>query len=196
MVTARAVQQGLNLLAELKNTPKFDADRLGRWELFFSDWTDERFVKACAKAGGTLTFFPTPGELRAVDAGNAEERATLAWEAVRSMIRRYGSEASFTSIDVNGDGHALWAVSRMGAECIGMMTDDDRPIRAAEFRRLYAAATSGGFWIDYLAGVYETQNRARGLDVSRNPAMLGRPDGIEHPQLGNGRSLPEGDGNG
>ncbi len=194
MVSATEIEEGLLMMAaDMKQSPKVDAKMVSRWVIYFEDWGPGAFIRACAAyvRGAAHTFFPAPGQLREVDAHAAEERATIAWEHVRSAIRRYGSEASFSSVDLGGDGAALWAVARMGAECIGMMTDADRSIRASEFRKLYAAALGGGFSLDYLAGRFETENAGKGLDVSGNPAFIGRPGGA--PSLPGVRALGDGE---
>lgn len=184
-VSIEALNQGVDLMrGELKNAPVFTAKKLATWAALFSDWSNEQFLMAATEASRSLVFFPTVGELRRT-AGGTKEDAQVdcdeAWELVRAAIRRHGKDASLCARDVNGDTAALWVVARMGADAIGMMTEDDRAIRAAEFRRLYAVAKARNYGDDYLVGKFETDNRARGLDTTKNPVLLGRADMPELP---------------
>jgi hypothetical protein len=188
-ITPKALESGLKLMrAELKSAPHFDAEKVANWLLLLSDWDDDRFSQAAILAARTLTFFPTVGELRKLMQPSKEDleiRSTNAWERVRAAIRKHGCNATLLSSDLGGDAHALWAVARMGAYEIGQMTSENRAIKAAEFRRLYATAIENDHKVTYLPGLYETQNRALGLPMD-NPALIGRPDLREIP-----RSLPE-----
>lgn len=177
-VSDKALVSGIEMMSsELKNAPEFSAKKLATWLELLNDWSDEDFLEAAYKACRSLTFFPTIGELRK-NAGGTKEDAQVdvdeAWEVVRSAIRRHGKDASLCAQDLNGDQAALWVLDRMGADAIGMMTEDDRAIRAAEFRRLYAVAKARNYRSEYLVGKFETDNRARGIDTSKRPELLGR----------------------
>lgn len=176
-VSPEALKKGIDMMSgELKNAPEFDARKFATWAELLGDWSDEQYFAAVHQACISMTFFPTIGELRKGDKQASEINQNEAWELVRAAIRRHGKYASLTTADLNGDGYALWAIARMGAEAIGDMTNEDRAIKAAEFRRLYAVAKERGYTLDYLAGKHETDNRARGIDTTQNPALLGRSD--------------------
>lgn len=188
MASSEAILSGWDLMADagLKGESARTPRRLASWVTMFADWTDDQFHEASIRAGQSRTFFPSIGELRDCLNGALEVRATEAWELVREAISRHGSTASLTAADLGGDGHALWCVARIGADELGAMTSDNRAIKAAEFRRLYAAATERGYRTEYLPGLFETQNRALGLSCFEDPALVGRPlglPGIERPAL-------------
>lgn len=190
MASETAIITGWDLMTDagLKSEPERTPRRLASWAALFADWSDEQFKQASLDAANSLVFFPTPKELRDCLHGSLEVRATEAWELVRSAISRHGAIASLTAVDLGGDVAALWCIARIGADELGAMTSENRSIKAAEFRRLYAVATERGYGIEYLPGLFETQNRALGFGCEL-PSMLGRPEGIpgvERPALGGG----------
>lgn len=181
-ITAIALNEGVSIMEDAGLKAKdgataFSERQAGTWLSLFSDWSDERFLSACIQAARTLTFFPAVGELRACGGESAqalETKAVEAWEMVRAAVRRHGSCASFTASDVGNDPVALWCMERIGVQEIGDMTSENRAIKAAEFRRLYAAAVENGHKLDYLVGAFEAQNAFNGH--AQTPSALGRPD--------------------
>src|SRR3972149_2133664 len=120
--------------------------------------------------------FPRPADIIAIVKGDAgekfEAKSTLAWERVRSALR--GPMGSLYLCDVEGDGAALWAASRIGLQELSDMTSETRPMKAAEFRRLYRVALEQGYAVVHIPGAFERQNRGR-VEVLR-PCHVGRPD--------------------
>jgi hypothetical protein len=76
-------------LGETFNEPVSDA----RMEIYFAALADLDIetVRAAANAHGRGSrFFPKPVEIRELVAGNVEDRAEVAWNAVVNLVRRVG----------------------------------------------------------------------------------------------------------
>jgi hypothetical protein len=176
MVKLETIEDGLKMMNMLlKSGPKEITGHLvAIWGKVFTSWTDEMFLRACSQLVETSTFFPAPAELFNLEKISVEGKSTLAWESIRECIGRYGTSESLHVSDLNGDGAALWALSRMGLEELGMMTSDNRSIKAAEFRRLYSAANAQNLSLDYLPGTYEKQNKLLGIEMKGRPELCGR----------------------
>ena len=123
-------------------------------------------------------FLETGPAARGPDAG--EE---LAWQRTLNAVREFGHNASLTAADFEGNGCALWAVSRMGWERLCNEAGRGQPEHLAGGVRPYlpardgepgAAGVSGG-----AAGAVERHGgpgpdaaavRAAGLGASCRPA--------------------------
>lgn len=181
-VSKEALRWGTEAMRmELKNPPEFTKERSALWAEAFKDLDDADFRALCTKAVIELEWFPNIGALRKLggyidDGSKLEARATVAWEACRAAIRRYGMHASLRAEDVGGDPVALWALARLTTERLGMMTQDQTTFVFSEYRKLYAAGVASGQETFYLGGTYEALNGTIGLDPAARPMLAGRPD--------------------
>jgi hypothetical protein len=85
----REFVQVLFALGEIFNEPVSTI----RGEMFLrlvEDWPFEAIKRAATQHGRTATFFPKPGELRALAVGNVDDAAEQAWMALLGEVRRVG----------------------------------------------------------------------------------------------------------
>jgi hypothetical protein len=188
-----AVEESLLLMAaELSNPKPVDAARIRRWVeiLEGAGIRPEEVRPAAMRCLTSRTFFPSVGEfvteLRPKE--DREEKEEMAWQKCRALVPRHGSMASVSVEDFDGDGAALWALSRMGyAALCRELTEENRLIKRSEFVRLYRLAVNQGASLAYLPGEAENQNR--GFDVT--PRMCGRSDWRGFPpSRGGDQALP------
>lgn len=174
-VSTTAIREGVEIMlgAGLKTqqgAEPFDGKKVAIWVQLFTDWQDERFLAACLKIAQSGTFFPSVGELRGTESVNADERAAIAWDRCRRLASPY---KSLFLMDVDGDGAALWALSSVGVQTVCDMTESNRAMVYAEFRRAYAAALANEQSCDHIRGSCERQNSGQyELDGPR----IGRPE--------------------
>jgi hypothetical protein len=131
----------------------------------------------------TEKFFPTPADfLKLVrPPEDWDAAAELAWQRALTCVRAYGGNASLTAADLEGDGAALWALSRVGWDRLCRELDEEnRAIWRAEFVRVYRLGTLHGARLAYLPGLQERHNDAAGRDLT--PELCGRPDWTELPE--------------
>ena len=83
----------------------------------------------------TATFFPKPGELRAMIEGKAEDRAELAWLEALRLARQVGS---YRNPELT-DPALRAAIDALGSWRTFCLSEDDLTYRATLFKRTYAA---------------------------------------------------------
>lgn len=178
----QAIIEGLAMLEDAKNAPKpITTKNIQKFQIVWESerLTADQFKAACLTQLKTNPWFPQPSELLLIARGGSKEdmetRATLAWEKVRSMTRRVGSDGSWFASDLGGDGAALWAVERIGLQDLNDMTSENRTWIEKDFRKLYAAAIDGDKFSEHIPGNMEIGNVRSGYAIVR-PGMIGRGD--------------------
>lgn len=182
-----AVARSLSLMEmTLANAPVLSGQLIQVWAavLEAQGFTPEETERAAGLVIAREKFFPQPAVF--IEATrppvNEDTQAEGAWQQVRECARRFGSYASLTAADLNGDGAALWAVDRLEWERVGEVEEDERKFLRAEFIRLYRLAREERKELAYLPGRFERENGANGRELT--PALCGRPDWKERPALG------------
>lgn len=191
------VLKALAIMAEVLANPKEINETLVKaWTLTLASAgvRPDEVEPAVGRALQTQTFFPTPADflklLRPPEDREAGEE--LAWQRTLSAVRHLGRYASLCAADFEGDGTALWTVSRMGwGRLCDELDADNRAIWRAEFMRTYRLGVQAKAALSYLAGSQERDNDARGLPLT--PILCGRPDWKELPaRTGETPALPAG----
>jgi len=189
MLSIEAVEKGFRLMeSELvvekdSRKPSNDPEKLARWSLLFKEISDADFQAACLRACQTLRFFPKIVDFGELLFGDLESRAQIAFEKARECVRKLGRYGTWFKSDFDGDGAALYASNAVGIEVLCSMDAENRPFRRVEFIKIYKAAVSEGQSIDSVAGICETQNRARGIDTGSTLALYGRSVLSSPPEL-------------
>lgn len=179
------VTEALLVMAEMLANPKPITPRLiTAWTLVLAQAgvRPGEVEPTTARLLATEKFFPTPADflklVRPIEDRDAAEE--LAWQRALQAVRAFGRNASLTAEDLDGDGVALWALSRMRWERLcAELTDENRAIWRAEFVRTYRLGAANDARLSYLAGPQELHNDALGKD--RTPILCGRPDWKELP---------------
>ena len=178
----KAIIQSLSMLELLSNAPKPITENTVNafFVVMEADGISPDQIRSAAVTHlKTSKWFPAPSELLEIIKGTSklslETRATLAWEKVRSMTRRVGSDGSWFASDLGGDGAALWAVERIGLQDLNDMTSENRTWIERDFRKLYAAAIDGDKFAEHIPGNMEIGNVRSGYAIVR-PGMIGRGD--------------------
>ena len=202
--TAKALREpvaaALRLWAEFLAAPKaLTPTLLDGWcsVLTHAGIQPDEVGPAATRLLASSTFFPTPADFLKVarPPEDADTACEVRWQLVLRAVQLHGCYASLTAADLGGDGHALFALERVGwVRLCQELTEENRAIFAAEFRRVYRAALSAGATRDYLAGTHEVANGASRF-VNVTPALCGRPDWPAlppcHPTLSTQPALPE-----
>lgn len=187
-----AISQSLTVMSQmLANPRKITPPVLEAWVAVLrgAGLSPAEVRAAATSILATERFFPEPAVFieKARPQVDADTLAENAWVQVRRCLREFGSYASLTAADFNGDAAALWAVGQIGLEELGEMDDRDRSIRRAEFVRYYRLARDQHYALQHLAGRFERENRAKihllppEREYRLSPAMCGRPDWRETP---------------
>ncbi len=126
-------------------------------------------------ASGRASFFPKPGDIIALIEGNPEDRASQAWAEVKEALEHVGTYQSVCFRDpiVNACIAELGGWSRLGT-----LDYETLEFVGNEFRKLYRKFYQTGQVpkVDYLPGLIETENNARGLaEFIPPPVKVGSP---------------------
>jgi hypothetical protein len=192
-----AVVEALTVFAEMLQSPKpITPQSVTAWVAVLASEgvTADEVRGVIPRYLKTSKFYPAPADVLKLLRPPVDEdtRAEAAWLAVRRCLSDYGSYASLTADDLDGDTAALWAVARLGYEELGSVEDRERAFKRTEFLRYYAVALEKGHGLAHLAGRFERENRSRGLALA-GPAC-GRPDWRELPPVvAASTALPEPD---
>lgn len=153
-LTIETVGKGLAIMARyLKNAPEVNSQLILDWHLIFQHQCgDEAFKVLASEACAKLTWFPAPGEFRAIVESNMEERAELAWHYAKTAARDFGP-MGIDAKDVGGDRAALWAISAVGANKMQCLFHTVQPpnhevYTRAAFVRAYKTAVRFGLGME------------------------------------------------
>lgn len=143
---------------------KVTPDALRMWVDAFSDLTADELVEAFRRFNRESTDFPTPAAVRRYAgsvAASVEDRARVAWAAVRREIGRTGG---YESIDFD-DAMTNATVRSMGGwDKLCDMTEDVAPFRERDFLANYAAICRTGIGDgSALTGIVARHNLGNGF---------------------------------
>lgn len=149
-LTIETVGKGMAMMARyLKNAPEITSQTILDWHLIFNNQcSDEAFRVLASQACASLTWFPAPGEFRAIVESNIEERAELAWHYAKLAVKNAGP-LGVDAKDVGGDKAAVWAISAVGASKMQCLFHTSQPpnhevYTRAAFVRAYKTASRFG----------------------------------------------------
>jgi hypothetical protein len=134
-------------------------------------FTDEQCELVFKELLYSTRFFPKPVEFIEKIMGTQTNRATLAWLDVLEAVKRIGPYQSvkFPDLVIHGVIEAMGGWVQLG----GMLTDEEK-WKQREFERLYQILeTSRGANQEYLPGIVEIDNAARGFHQAVEPVLLG-----------------------
>lgn len=137
-------------------------------------YTDEQCEKAFNSVILSSRFMPKPVDIIEAIRGTQGDRATKAWIEVIRTIRRVGTYESVKFKDPVI--HAV--IEQMGGwPEMGNMLIDDEKWKQKEFEKLYPIMEARGRCPEYLPGMIEVENSARGfLDHIPQPVAIGFED--------------------
>ena len=140
------------------------------WKIL-EPYTDEQCEKALNTIITTSKFWPKPAELIEVIQGGKSENAVLAWIKTDKAVRNHGPYVSVKFDDpvIHGVIEILGGWPKF-QDC----TSDEWKWRQKEFERLYRIVEfRGGDRPEYLPGIIEIDNQARGYSHSLKVVMIG-----------------------
>ncbi len=130
----KAFGAALYLLGEVFETPVSEL----RVEAYFEALVDlpvDAVLLAMKAHVKTATFFPKPGELRAMIEGKADDRAEMGWVEALRLARHVGS---YRNPELT-DPALRAAIDALGGWRTFCLSEDDLTYRATLFKRTYAA---------------------------------------------------------
>jgi hypothetical protein len=161
-------KQYMTTLGELFDRPMTSLLTTLYWKVM-EPFTDEECERAFKEILFSAKFFPKPAEFIEVLRGNESDLVAQAWIKTVEAIRHYGNYAS-----IKFDDPVIHAVIEFmgGWPETGNWTDDELKWKQREFERLYGIMQARGKHPEYLPGLIETTNRAKGYDKQEEIIMI------------------------
>lgn len=143
-------------------------------------FTDEQCEAAFEDLIYFTRFFPKPVEFIEKIRGTQSNRGALAWVDVLEAVKRVGPYQSVKFPDpvIHSVIEAMGGWVQLG----GMLTDEEK-WKQKEFERLYQILESRDANHEYLPGIVEIDNAARGFQQAVEPVLLGDAQETRPPQL-------------
>jgi hypothetical protein len=136
-------------------------------------FSDEECERAFKELIFSSKFFPKPAHFIELLRGKKEDQATRAWVKVLNAVKRYGNYVSIRFDDPIV--HSV--VCAMGGwPQLGLMKIEEEKWRQREFERLYEVLSQEGEHPEYLPGICEIENSAKGYDVKAEIVKIGFED--------------------
>lgn len=150
----------------------------GLVELYFETLKDlslDQIKSAISHIANTATFFPKPVDFRNATGGNTELQALTAWEKTRKAVRSVGR---YESVEFDDPViHSVIILMGGWEGFCGIEGYDSEKWQQHDFEKMYKAMVGDNReHPEYLAGMSEIQNSARGFEITRPPMLIGHKE--------------------
>jgi hypothetical protein len=148
----------LDMLAEGIGGIEMTALKYKFYEAALSDLTIEQIREAAVIIARTATFYPKPVDFRKAIEGNIDDKAILAWDKALAAKNKYDS-VKFDDPVIHS------AIEAMGGWIKFCTMEDykEEKWQMTDFTKIYKAMINRGEHPDYLSGMVELENSARGF---------------------------------
>ncbi len=137
-----------------------------------SDLSIEQIRTAGNHIAKSATFFPKPVDFINSAGGNTDLQALTAWEKTRKAVRSVGRYESVKFDDPTI--HSVIILMGGWEGFCGIEGYDSEKWQQHDFEKMYKAMVGDNReHPEYLAGMSEIQNSARGFEITRPPMLIG-----------------------